>query len=335
MGLQSPAFKNKTIQSNISAVAEKIKPVKDLPPARLIDSKVIDALDNHLRHTPWFAKRDATGIICTFPGAKSGNRTYAGRLRERLENALGDLHMDAGDCLFITLTATYSVGDIKSIFDSWKKNRGQLPAFLQRLRRLGFRSYIWCREAHAGGGCHVHLIAKRKGITFRSWTDGEGKDRLDDEGLRAEIEAAWEIGFVDIQVITSDQAGGYLSKELGKSSHIEDALDRAKAGAATDSDTKKLWACYLAARLKIRRWGVSRNLIKHMINPSEEEEAPEPCEYIMLPKRIRDAEWFPPVTGPVDPSSYAFYEISRLFDRRQEIEMNVRDHLKACELVPG
>jgi hypothetical protein len=148
-------------------------------------------------------------------------------------------------------------------------------------------------------------------------------------------------------VITSDQAGEYLSKELGKSSHIENALERAQrnwSGVDKDgnsekkfmnSDIKKLWACYMAVKLKMRRWNVSRDLIKHMNNSTEEEEAPEPCEYIMLPKEIRDAEWFSPVTGPVDPSSHAYKEISKVFDQRREIEVMVRDHLQACELVPG
>lgn len=289
---------------------------------------VVDVLDRKSKSAVWFAGRNEAGEIYTFPGALAGNRIYSWRMMERVGAALGDLRMEAGDCLFITLTSHYKK-NLKGVSASWKENRAELPRYLRKLRRMGFRSFIWVREAHEDGGCHVHLVIKKCGQKFYFFQDKKNPAilRLADEALRADIKAAWPCGHVDIQVISSGGAGQYLAKEVGKASHIEDALSRAKKGMATPSDSKKLWASFMSLKEKMRRWGVSRDLIKHMINTTDEV-APETDEIILLPKSVRDSEWFEPITGALEPGSLAFREISALLDSRKAVGAVVWEALK-------
>jgi len=289
---------------------------------------VLEVCEKKLRSAVWFAGRNDAGEIYAFPGALSGNRIYSYRMMERVGNALGDLKMEAGDCLFITLTAAYEK-TLKGVTASWERSRKALPAFLRKLRRQGFKSFIWVREAHEDGGCHVHLVAKKSGCKFPYFHDKRNILRLDDEPLRAAVKEAWPEGHLDIQVISTEGAGLYLAKEVGKASHIENAVARFKKGEGTAADAKKLWAHYMAAKTKMRRWGVSRDLIKHMINPTEEPE-PEPDEIIMLSKEIKNSDWFEPITGTLDPGSRAFREISALLDARRAVGVSVREALKGC-----
>jgi len=293
-----------------------------------IPQRVIDDLDRKLKSTVWFAGRNDAGEIYTFPGAVAGNRIYSWRMMERVGDALGALDMEAGDCLFITLTAPYEK-NLKGISASWKVNRAELPRYLRKLRRMGFKSFIWVRESHEDGGCHVHLVAKKRGEKFCFFQDKKNPAilRLDDEALRDGIKSAWPCGHVDVQVISSEGAGRYLAKEVGKASHIEDALQRAKKGLATPSDTKKLWAAFMAEKEHMRRWGVSRDLINKMINTTEEEEF-ESDEIVLLPNSVKNSEWFEPVTGTLEPGSRAFEEISALLDSRKALGAMVWEALK-------
>lgn len=284
---------------------------------------VIEWCDKYLRNTAWFAGREGNSLY-TFPGAKSGNRIYAYRMMERVGNALKDMRLEEGNALFITLTAAYTKTQ-KGIDSSWDRFRKELPKFKRKIKNLGFKSFMSVLEAHADGGCHAHLVIKQHGKPFPYFLDRKGKARLDDERLREKLQAAWG-GHVDIQVITSSGAGDYIQKEIGKASHIEEALKRAKAGEAKKSDVKKLWAHYQATRRKIRRWGVSRDLIKHMTNTTEPEEL-EPPEYVMLTKEQVAADWFEPITGAVDPASEAYRHLKAILDRRKAIGDSVREAL--------
>jgi hypothetical protein len=246
-------------------------------------------------------------------------------MEDRIENALSDIKLYEGNALFITLTAKYDKENFKSIVRSWKQNQEELPKFLQRLRRLGFKTYIWTREAHERGGCHVHLIAKKKEQSFKYFSDKKDRLRLDDETLRSKIKSFWTFGHLDIQVISSGKAGWageYIKKEIGKDGHIETAIARTKRGIPTPSDKKKLLAHYFSTRLKIRKWGMSRDLITHMNNPSEEE-LKTPPEFILIPKEIIKSDFFEPITGAVDPKSQTFYELNKIFDFRKALQYEV------------
>lgn len=234
-----------------------------------------------------------------------------------------------GDCLFITLTTHYTKNE-KGVRESWERVRAELPRFLQRMRRKGFTTYVWTKEAHEDGGCHVHIVIKNHGHKFLYFLDKKNLTilRLDDEPLREKIKTAWPCGHVDIQVISTEKAGEYITKEIGKTSHIEEAVKRARAGKDTAADRKKLWGHYMAKKLKLRRWGVSRDLIKHMTNPTDDEKEYDLPEYAILPKYITRADWFEPFTQILDRRSRAYKEIARFFDEQREIGRSVREHLK-------
>jgi len=235
-------------------------------------------------------------------------------MKERIENAITDLDIKKGDSLFVTLTAHYEKTK-SGIFSSWRTNQKELPRTLQRLRRLGFKSYIWVREAFEEGGCHVHIIIKKKNCKFQYFRDQKNPAilRLDDEELRAKIKCTWK-GHVDIQVISDENAANYISKEIGKTSHIEEALKRAKKGEDTAGDRKKLYAHAMSKKLKIRRWGVSRDLIKHMTNPSEELPEIELKEYYILPNSIIRAPFFEPYNQTVDRKTLLYEKLNDFFN---------------------
>jgi len=241
-------------------------------------------------------------------------------MTSRINNALADMQVDAGNCLFVTLTAHY-IKTEKGITESWSKSRDRLSKFLRRIRAIGFKTYVYVREAHEDGGCHIHIIMKRK-TTFRTFAHN-GKIRLDDEKLKAQIEEAWDGGHVDIQGIDDSGAGAYLTKEIGKSSHIENSLQRAVSDTetATAADKKKLWALYMCIKLKMRRWGVSRDLIKHMTNPTDDEED-KAEEFIIIPKKIIFSVHFQPYTQQVEKGTWLFKELFEIFQRRKGIYIN-------------
>jgi hypothetical protein len=294
-----------------------------------IPNHILNFLDDRLRSAIWFACRDGEGAIHTFPGAKRGNRIYAYRQNDRINDALKDLRMDEGDCLFIT--ATLDRAGKLTPAQSWEKGPAQLPRFTRKLRKLGLRSYLHCKEAHQSGHFHSHGVYKLD-HKLPCFVDDKGKYRLADESLKAAIEDVWEIGFLDIQVIRDEGAGLYLAKELGKAGHIEDAIARAKKGAAAANDVKKLWAQYWLAKKKIRQVSCSRDLIKHMINPTDEEEQPE-GEYMILPPRVRFADWFEPKTAVLDPTSEEFRELTYLFDQKKALTESILYALKGCKIV--
>ena len=292
-----------------------------------VPSHVIARCKLHLTHNQFFATLDrSTGTIYKMPMAKSGNRVYAGRMTKRLDDALADMAILPTDTLFVTLTDKYEKNE-KGISDSWLRSKIYMPQFLRRIRALGFKTYFYVREAHEDGGCHVHIIMKKKNSNFNFFAHND-KQRLDDEALKFKIESAWNGGHVDIQGITSEAAGAYLTKEIGKTSHIEDALKRAEKWIApknlseeirAKNDKKKLWSLYMATKLKIRRWGVSRDLIKHLTNPTEPEEVNGDVEYIIIPKNFNRNDFFTPYTGAVEKNSPEYYQLLDIFDRVKKL----------------
>jgi len=274
----------------------------------------------HLKKVAWFSALDPDGSIYTFPGALSGNRVYAARQMERVENALGDMNLSEGNCLWVTLTAHYEK-NIPGVLKSWKENQAELPKFLRALRKLGFKSYIWVRESHLDGGCHTHIILKRPGKPFKFFKDKKNPHilRLLDGALREKIKSFWN-GHVEIQVISSTGAGDYLSKEIGKASHIEEAVKRARGGEAKPSDQKKMFAVYASCKTGIRRWGVSRDLIKNMTNPTDEKPESEKSIVILIPRWIVKADFFEPYTQIVNIYAPEYKYLKRKFNKLKFIQ---------------
>jgi hypothetical protein len=178
-----------------------------------------------------------------------------------------------GSLLVMTLTAEYDPTNIDDIENSYIREKKGALQFHQWLRRNGFDEYAECIEAHFLGGCHSHLIIHHQ-EKLETVFDKERKSRLANKTLEQEIKAAWQRCFngrrakVDIQVVHDlGGATAYLSKELGRESHIESALKRSKRGWTgkddedyKKQDIKKLLGWYFANKLKIRRWNMSRGL---------------------------------------------------------------------------
>jgi hypothetical protein len=97
------------------------------------------------------------------------------------------------------------------------------------------KDYIVVKEAHRDGGCHAHLLCQweRNFLMFKY----KNKYRLANTAMREYIKDNWA-GDVDIEGIIDDQIKGYIKKYLGKYSHIEDALRRAKREWLEEGDEK-------------------------------------------------------------------------------------------------
>jgi len=117
-----------------------------------------------------------------------------------------------------------------------------------------------------------------------------------------------------VQVIGNENAAGYISKEIGKTSHIEEALKRAKRGEEKKSDIKKLFAHFVSKHLRIRRWGVSRDLIRYMNNPSEEAPEKEKPEYLIIPRSMVRSSYFEPFTQVLDKNTELYRKLNNYFD---------------------
>jgi len=243
--------------------------------------KAIVHLKNHLRKNKFFIKVNQ-GSMTRFAGSKRGNKVYAYLMDCRINPIVKALTKD-GTARFITLTHQYT--DAK---DSWVYMRKALPKFI---RKAKFESYIYVYEAHAKGGCHVHIIA----------TKGISHDR---------IREIWD-GHVKVKKISSPEVGAYLSKEIGKQGHIETALKHAEEGTLTDADIKKIWRFYYLLTLRMRGWGTSRDL--PLAEPDDEDPTPDlinnmnnssggdEAKIYELPSNIVWDPRFRPYCGKVDP----------------------------------
>jgi hypothetical protein len=166
-------------------------------------------------------------------------------------------------CTFVTLTKQY-VKTEAGRRESWLSVRAELTNYIRRLKRKGLEDYVYVLEAHEDGGCHVHLLMRWKN-EVKTYMH-KGKLRLTDKAKFWRLKM-WD-GHVDVQGIGEGEAEkitGYLSKELGKYGHYEDALKRAKRGWSKEGDVKKqksdkkrLWTYYYADILKLRLYGSGR-----------------------------------------------------------------------------
>jgi hypothetical protein len=240
---------------------------------KLIEEKV----ETEIKKAASFIVRYESGTIKWGLSAKRGNRSYANLTQDRMDSGSRQLNKlvdeKGGSLLVMTLTAEYNPRNIDDIEESYICVKKALLQFHQWLRRNGFDEYIECIEAHFFGGCHSHLIIHHK-EKLDTVFDKERKARLANKTLEREIKAAWRRCFTgrsakaDIQVVHDlGSCTAYLSKELGRESHIESALKRSKRDWTSNGDEdhkrrdiKKLLGWYFANKLKLRRWNMSRGL---------------------------------------------------------------------------
>jgi hypothetical protein len=178
-----------------------------------------------------------------------------------------------GSLVLMTLTAKYNPRNLTDIFNSWKRIAKKWQGFKQWLQRNDFSSFICVKEAHETGGCHIHLIIYYS-KELKTTIDKYHTFRMADKEFEQRIKEAWSNRFyektktkakADIQIVQEYQgASAYISKELGKESHIETALKRCKrdwTGKGDEAhkiqDIKKLWGWYIADILNLRRWNMS------------------------------------------------------------------------------
>lgn len=263
--------------------------------------KAILYLKKQLRKNKFFVRLDNT-TISKFAGAKRGNKVYAYLMQQRIDPIVKTLTKD-GNARFITLTHNYDYTDPKQ---SWLYMRKALPKFI---RRAKFESYVYVYEAHAKGGCHVHLIVR----------GGPSYDR---------IRAIWD-GHVKVKKVLSSEVGAYLAKEIGKQGHVETALKHAEVEKLTDTDVKKIWRFYYLLTLKMRGWGASRDLsvmepvdeeippdLINNINNSTEADKPKVYE---LPETIIWNPEFKPYCGKVEPGTEEYRLILDFLEKKQEL----------------
>jgi hypothetical protein len=288
--------------------------------------RITHALELKLYRTKWWACYYSDGTISKVPAATMGNRTYAHNRQDRIDTAVNHLlNAEKFSLLWLTLTHKYE-NDDAGRRESWLWVHRSLPKFLRALRSLGMTSYIAVKEAHALGGCHVH-IASRWNRKFEGFEDDSGKLRITDETFRQTIKQLWQ-GHLDIQIVKDKMIGGYLSKEMGKHSHIEDSLKRAKRNwqgpndeKQKTRDMKKLYGIYYASTLHIRMITTSRDL------PAVEPPEGEVGEFILsknnttgrileevieIPPSLKIYFKFDISTGDIDPESELYGVLERL-----------------------
>lgn len=289
----------------------------------------INHLFHRLRSSQFFNLiKYESGKIRRVPATLRGNKAYAWYQGERMEQIQVEIDKAAkiaGDytnILFLTLTHEYDKTNVASIRESWNVVPERLTKFMRKLKtKFPILHYVAVLEAHEGGGCHSHVVLVLP-EAVHCWKDADGNLRLPDT-YRDTIAELWTEN-VDVKGSYSPDVAGYLTKELGKVNHVEDAIKRARKGQETASDRKKVWAYYWADVLSIRLLRVSRSL-----PPAYELEGQEPDERLddksnnptdtvvqvltVTRKQVRSWDWFEPWTGEILPGTEEYEKLEELF----------------------
>jgi len=227
-----------------------------------------------LQRTHWVVtvREDGTYALCS--GAVRGNKIQAHRRAQQTAGLVDNIIDTQPEyCTFVTLTRRYDKTDDGRL-QSWQQMQQQLPAYIRRLRRAGAVDYVWCKEAHYDGGCHVHMLVRWarvvKTVNIRGVLRARGRIK------RACKD--WD-GHVDVVALDADTAtvrGNYIAKELNKHAHCEDALRRARRhwrddGDATwqAADVQRIWTLYYGSRLRQRLYGSARRMQAQAVETAE------------------------------------------------------------------
>ena len=277
-------------------------------------------IDQKLRKAAFFYLVDENGVIRQKSGAVMGNKVAAWRTEKRIDEIFEVVKWDKEKTLFITLTHPY-IKTEQGRKESWEYYRKELPRYLRKLKKQGMKDFIAVKEAHRDGGCHVHLMCQweKKFLMFTY----KGKKRIANKAIRDYIKDNWA-GDVDVEGMRDDDIKGYIKKYLGKSSHVENALRRAKREWKNDgdmrhkdADCKKLWALFYCDKLNIRTFTSSEkkrrtgtaakppDLVKSM-NNSTEREKPKYTKVVLIPYAIKTNPAFEPRNGIVEAGTRAY-----------------------------
>jgi hypothetical protein len=278
---------------------------------------VLKDIDKKLRNAAFFYILDDTGTLRKISGAVVGNKVAAWRTEKRINEIFGKADWDRDKTLFITLTHSY-IKTEQGRKESWQFFQKDLPRYLRKLKARGMKDFIVVKEAHRDGGCHAHLLCQWE-KTFLMFQH-KGVRRIANKELREYLKNNWA-GDVDILGMTNNDINKYLKKYLGKYSHVEDALRRAKRNWSgdgdekhRDADYKKLWTLYYCSKEKIRRFTTNvkklaadepqnaADLVKNM-NNSTADNKPKIIKQVVISWQIKFNPAFEPLNGKVAPDS--------------------------------
>jgi len=235
-----------------------------------------------LRRTVWLATVRADGTYTLASGAVLGNKVQAHR-RDQHTAGLVDSIIDNQPmhCTFVTLTHRYDK-TTDGRLQSWQYMQQHLAAYIRRLRRAGAVDYVWVKEAHYDGGCHVHLLVRWADVVKTVVKRGVLR-------ARGRIKRACKdwVGHVDVIALDADTAGdraNYIVKELSKYAHCEDALKRARRHWSGDgdadrqsADVKRIWTMYYGSKLRQRLYGSARRPPAQTVETAQPEQHRADC----------------------------------------------------------
>lgn len=196
------------------------------------------------------------------PMATRGNKAYAARRQERIDelqysvNQLVRIDGDRTNAFLITLTYSNP---------QYAPPQSDIKHCRRLLRKFGVSQGIFCIECHQSGAVHIHAVLIADEMRkFYGRAEQDGKRRYRCNSMREIVRKAWTHGFVDVQAINDPHgAGQYVMKEIGKFSHIEDAVKKWKKGEElTKADRQRVHLFYFAIRHRRRTLSVSRGLPK-------------------------------------------------------------------------
>jgi len=289
---------------------------------------IIKSLIDEYRKVQYILEVYDNGEMKKVSGASMGNKVYAWRMEQHINELFKAQEWETKKVLFLTLTSHY-IKTEHGRQESWERFKANTGKFVRKMKENGMEKYFTVFEAHKDGGCHCHLIAKfnRELPLFKL----HGKIRLANTPLRQIIKDNWA-GYVEIEGLKDDGAKAYLQKYLGKFSHIEDSLKRAKRNWEKEGDArhketdyKKLWTIYWCKKLKMRRFRSSEKRITYQIRMDAEKETkkavdqppdlikemnkltegnrPQLIKRIIITRQIRNNPAFEPFNGRVEQGS--------------------------------
>lgn len=243
---------------------------------------------------------DKSEIVSTVPMSTRGNKSYAWHREKRvneIQEAVNQLVRARGERTnaFLT-TLTYET-------PQFNPPQSHITAFRRQLKKHGIAKCILCIECHKDGKIHYHaVIIADKQYKFYGHVDNDGKKTYRSNTMRTIIRECWKHGHVDVQAITTpDGAGRYVMKEIGKYSHVENAIKKWQTGEQlSKGDIQRVHLFYFAVRHKRRLLSVSKGLPKlaevskddaDLITLSNKSFSDRAGNSLIVPVIILKAEW--------------------------------------------
>lgn len=207
--------------------------------------------------------------IDKIPLVYKGNKGYSKKIAPRLNeiqkaitdklNVITNGDTIKTNCIFLTLTKKYERSE-KGCIDSWNFFFKKIPTFQKWLKRNGFKTFVYCLEAHAEGGCHSHFCILTDSLIEckkRKYKDGQSRYSVDDK-INDTFKKIWKYGHITINGVDSSNISNYITKEIGKCNNCENALRRFLKNEYTLNDKKHIYTFYYAQNK--RNWNATQDL---------------------------------------------------------------------------